>query len=207
MAISFDAVADRNSAAGATTISWSHTTGASADFIIGSGNCFDGTDADRALSSSTFNGDAMTLANTYNDDTLNMTSHLVYRIAPDIGTFTFSLTFAGAVGSPCGGTTSLIGVKQTSPIGAVNGESNVDTQNINIPLTTTAENSWLYDDFISTQNTNGVEATSSQDTRWAFALSGGRKHGGSTKVATSITEYTMDLDFGATTAYNLHTII
>ena len=111
------------------------------------------------------------------------------------------------MGPPSRGPPSLIGVKQTSPIGAVNGKSNIDTQNISVALTTTAANSWLYDDLISTQNTDGVEPTSSQDTRWAFAISGGRKHGGSTKAATSIAEYTMDWDVGATTADTIHNVV
>ena len=205
MAIAFDSAADDNAESAAVTISWTHTTGATADFIAAAFHGFDATDADRAFSAASFNGDAMTLANTYNDDTANMTSHIIYRVAPDIGTFLVSLSFAATVNAVWGWSCSLVGVDQSTPIGAVNGKTETDTQNISIALTTTAENSWLLDDFIATQATSGTEPTSSQTTRADFYSI--RKHGGSTKVATSIAEYTMAWDTLNTTADSVHNVV
>lgn len=113
-AIARDAYSSTTGAA-VSSLTWSHTVAGSDRILIVAVQVFDDTSqAQRTVSSVTYNGDALTRID--RKDEGNIASELWYRIAPDTGTNSVVVTLGAANDFSIAGATSFTGVHQTNPI-------------------------------------------------------------------------------------------
>lgn len=141
MAISLDIRQSGTNSAGATSIGWSHTVGASANFLIV--GCTTGAFPVKSVSSVTFG--AANLSNTVNGSaaTKNDTSgpscnaNLWYLTGPTPSTATITVTPSGSC-ELTGGSESWIGVDQTSTFNAASPQTAALGAGVNPTLTVTS---------------------------------------------------------------------
>ena len=101
--------------AAVSSLTWSHTVAGSDRILIVAVQVFDDTSqAERTVSSVTYNGDALTRID--RKDEGNIAAELWYRIAPDTGTNNVVVTLGAANDFSIAGATSFTGVDQTNPI-------------------------------------------------------------------------------------------
>jgi len=165
MALAFDATSNSGSQSGVSSFSWSHTcTGTNLVLIVGVG-MEDLTDADRVISSITYNGVSLTKIRSDDDTTNNITTDLWYLINPTTGANTILVTMnAGTISTTLGGAVSFSGADQTSPIEANTGTTGT-ADPATLSVTTITDNAWvLATIFSSTLNTMTV--TGVQTSRW-----------------------------------------
>lgn len=101
--------------AAVSSLTWTHTVAGSDRILLVAVQVFDDTSqAERTVSSVTYNGDALTRID--RKDEGNIAAELWYRIAPDTGTNNVVVTLGAANEFSIAGASSYNGVDQTNPI-------------------------------------------------------------------------------------------
>lgn len=174
-AIAFDAAAS-NGTPSANPVTWTHTcTGSNLVLYVG-------VDVHiplgGSITSASYNGVAMTLIiSTQGSNGVSNTGFLngiFYLANPATGAHTVSVSFAGGAASAEGGSISLTGVDQTTPVDASSCTTSV-TGEPSVTLTTIANNSWALDNVDSFSGTATVGA--GQTAQWNNALNSGSSIG------------------------------
>ena len=172
MAIAFEATGNSGIITSASSASWSHNVSSTDDTVIAvCVGAQDVTAGDRDVSSVTFNSDALTEEredNGSSGDTADYRVSSWYRVAPDTGNNTVSVTWGGTIERGAAGSVSLTGVDQSSPVDSSNGGFTNDNATHTVSVTVINENSWVIDGGLgrapSPSNTNSVG--SGQTERW-----------------------------------------
>lgn len=164
MAIAFDAVSQSTVGSVVNALSWSHTCTGSNRMLLVAVYLFDSTDADRDVTSVTYNGTSMTEVAEKRAGTSSYYVSLWSLVNPDNGSaHTVSVTLAGdntkAVGVAC----SLTGAKQTSNPSASN-NATADSTSISTAVTV-ANNGWIVDAIVVEGSTSDIIETSPQANR------------------------------------------
>lgn len=142
-AIAYDTTSNGGSVTVACSDSWSHTVTGSNAFLVLASHGEDSTDADEAIDSATYNGDALTMIESNIGS--GMTVEIYYLIAPDTGSaYTVSVTWcsSGSMNNGGAGVMSYTGVDQVTGVDA---HTNADFTNDSTPsitVTTVADNAW-----------------------------------------------------------------
>jgi hypothetical protein len=140
-AIAFDAVSGTSNTTAVTSLSWSHTSAASAVLFIGymAEEACGSTDA----TSVTYNGDALTNVVNYNN-VEEQCVEIWVDSAPESGSHTAVINIeGGGANDPNGISMSYTGADTSSPTGASNTCLNPGASACDISVTTTRDNSWL----------------------------------------------------------------
>jgi len=165
--IGFDATSNSGDLGATSSYSWSHTCGASANFLIFGESHYWGIDA--TVSTVTYNGVGMTHASgadeVFFESPYYLRSTIFYLYAPATGSaYTVSVTFSSTQNGR-GGVCSYSGVKQSGQPDAIAtnyGNSGSPTLNI----TTVADNCWV---FAVAYANNTAGTTCNNTSRWSIS--------------------------------------
>lgn len=111
-AIAFVATSSTGRVANSSGQSFSHTVSGTDPILFVFPSLNDVTATDRDVTAATYNGDALTLYTSQSSATIE--THFLYRLAPDSGSNTVSLTYGGTNSSANTSAMTLSGVRQTS---------------------------------------------------------------------------------------------
>lgn len=142
-AITLDAVADQTvDSTNVTSLSYSHTVGGAADmtFVVGIGMA-DSTAADRTVTAASYNSDALTFVREDDDVTSNTSTAIYYRVAPDTGANTVSITLNGSNSVADAGSLSVSDTDGT-PIEA--NSTSGSTGSYAASVVTVTANAWVF---------------------------------------------------------------
>ena len=144
-AISLDAVSEQTADSTAvTSLSWTHTIGASASttvLVVGI-TMGDGTDSDRTVNALTFNGDSLFKVREDDENTDNVSTAIWQLPDPDLGALTITATLNNSNLVADGGSLSIHGVDHYTPVDA-QASSAAANPPISAQVTTVAGNSWV----------------------------------------------------------------
>lgn len=149
-AIALDGTSDGSGADNedVTSVSWSHTVTSNTEgIIIVPTGTEDATDTDRPVTGVTYNAAALTKLREDDDATNNITSGMWYRVAPDTGANTITVSFTGTVAEATGGGVSLTAVDQSTPVDASATETGTDSATPSV--TTLTDNAWVVDSTVA----------------------------------------------------------
>lgn len=138
MAIAFNSTQNA-SAAGTTTVTYSHTC-SGADRVLIVSCCSDDVSDD--ITGVTYNGVSLTLIDKQQAAGGFQYAYLFRLVAPAVGANNVVVTRTSTTGSVYATSMSYTGVDQTSPVDAV-AKSTAASSTISMPLTTTVANAWL----------------------------------------------------------------
>ncbi len=162
-AIAFDAARSGHNGGGASSVSWSHTTGSGSNRIMIVGVSI--RVATVTVSSITYGAQSLTFlrADTHSSSTIR--SELWYLIAPTSGIATVTVTLSG-VSRAVGGSCTFTGVDQASPIDAGNGATG-SSSSPSGSVTVITANSMLLSHLAISGSANTVSSEGSGQTlRW-----------------------------------------
>lgn len=187
-AITYDAVSSAATGAAGTTLSWSHTLGAGFFRLVTVGVAVeDASNTDCVVTGVTFNGVAMTQANSTNvlSTSVYLCVSLWYILEanlPAAGTYVIGVTTAAASDDITAEATSLAGVKQVAPQATTTNSCTTCSNALSTSITTALPDEWIVD-AIGCGNTGTYTATGTNQTARASvgALSSG------SAVATTVT--------------------
>lgn len=178
-AISFDNATGATSSAGASSLTFAHTTGASlTDSVIVTGfTYYEPVVNGVSASTVTYAGNGLTKIRRDNNGTAQATSECWVGLAPTSGSNNVVITLNKALTSPAvisAGAITLQGVNQSVTIdantgGTVTGTHTAHSNNI----TTVADNAWVVDVLGYAGVTPGFSADGSQVSRWTQTSGGG----------------------------------
>ena len=143
-AIAFD-VSTNAAASSVSSISFSHTTTGSNLGLVVVVPIKDSVDAERGVSTMTYNSVSMAEGHRQNDNTLDMTVELWYLANPSSGANTVAVTFDGTITVSQIDANSYTGVHQTTMLDGNNGAVQTNATSVSYTLTTVADNSWIVD--------------------------------------------------------------
>lgn len=105
----------------------------------------DTNDANRGVDAVTYNGDALSLIRTDDNVADNLTIHVYYLIAPDVGTANVNVDWGAAYGPNAWAVSilSITGADQTSPIEDNDGTTATNASGVSVTLTTATDGAWV----------------------------------------------------------------
>jgi hypothetical protein len=128
-----------------SSITFSHDVSGSNTAIIVMTSCADSVQADRDVSSVTYNADALT-EKRQDDDAANVQGTTIWRrIAPDSGTHNVVVTFGGTISLGAAGAITFTGADQTEPVDVVTGDNAANEDPLSTSITTITDNSYVVD--------------------------------------------------------------
>lgn len=147
--IAFDATANAQSAANASSLTFSHTVSGANRLLHVGVSYARGSGSGITVSGVTYAAVAMTSirSDCNTGGATEPCTAIFYLIAPATGANNVVITMSAAVGSGrtiVGGAISLTGAHQTSPLDAHNGNNSFDV-GISVSVTTVADNCWVVD--------------------------------------------------------------
>jgi hypothetical protein len=155
------------------SVSWSHATSTSNTVLIVGAVARASTDANRSVSSVTYNAIPLTRIRQDDEPVNNVYSSLWYLVNPPSGSYTVTITYAGAVGEAFGAAASFTGVDLTSPVAANAGYVQDGGMSASGSIVTPVDNAWVID--VQYAGADGaVSLTSGQTARVQQAVAVGR---------------------------------
>ena len=162
-AIAFDAATVATST-NVSSLSFSHTVAAGSNLgLITNPGSADATDADRVVSSVTYNSIAMTNEAFGNDDARNVSASQWSLINPSTGANTVAITWAGSLSAANGGALSFTGLNQTDMVEATSTQSAATLYGTSTVVTVT-DNAWITAAITTNANTSVDTGTERYET-------------------------------------------
>lgn len=172
MAIAHDSTTAAGNNKTGTAASWSHTV-ASGGVLFVVVMMRNATDANRSVSSVTYDGVNLTQAIRVTNDTYDLSAEIWYLANPTTGsskTITVTLAGAGNLWSAAG--SSFTGVNTTNPIGATQ-TAQASSTGISLSITPSYSNSWIIDSVYS-KSDNAITAGQTERSQQTVNSSGDR---------------------------------
>ena len=155
MAIALDSANNGAQAAGATSVSWSHTCGAGTTLLLVLVGAVDATLADRTISGVTYNGSALTDSGVDCDYGPNgFRTEIWYKINPTTGSaLTIQVTAGGKCTDLAGCSLSVSGTDTTDPIGGSITEASISSAPT-VLISNCVDTSWMVGVLITDESDN-----------------------------------------------------
>lgn len=179
-AVTFDAATSAGNYS-ASSITFSHTVGASANYLLVGVSWFDG--GGRSITGVTYNGVSMSSVISQEDTSTgnSFKSHLWKLANPATGANNVVVTFSTTVDDIAAGAASFIGVNATTPLGTAAGASGVSTTaTVNV---SSATGEMVFDNILFDNRYFPANPAGGQTQRWTQNGSAGNVHGSSSTKA------------------------
>jgi len=204
--IAFDATANSSGVDGTdvTSVTFPHTVVSNTNgIIVVPCAVTDAVEADRNISTITYNGVGLSLIGKGVVDTIHV--EMWRLVAPATGANNVVVTAGGTADFIACGSVSLIGVDQASPVDVFDTDNFNNSTTPSLSITTVADNAWIIDIVNFNNHTTSfvMDALSGRTERWNFALATTIRTGGSTRGPnTPAGAFTMSWTAGAAAAWN-----